>query len=267
MIRKNISYKNSLFYKEAKIELFRDINSTDFASLLSFKETFDNTILEKDEQIQQIKNDLDCIQEEHRKQKRTIEDYDILIEEAHNSNFQDTMKLRTYEHKITLIEHEKYILNELNTLLINVPDNKNEIIPWIEKNFSNQILVHTKAKTSMSNAKSQYKIRSLCSCIIYLNAYMLFKRELISSDDLNIYDMNNHWNITSCGKHNVDKYPEYQINISGNDGKYYNDYLFFHIRSGGDPMTLLRIYFSINDDLDKIIIGAMPDHLPTISGF
>ena len=67
----------------------------------------------------------------------------------------------------------------------------------------------------------------------------------------------------SCGVMNVDRFPEYTIDLSSFNVKEKTDYLSFHLRSGKKRDNLLRIYFAINNELDRIIIGHLPDHLPT----
>lgn len=267
MVRKNISYHTPLFYKESKIKLFSLINNTDIDSLINNQHIFDQTLSEKDLTISQIQNDLNSVRAELRTAQKTLYEYEKIVDEEHSQGIKDQLSLAEFENVAKSLKSTNNTYKDLLSIIKTFPDSKNDLISWIENNFDDQIIIHSKGKSTFSKAKSQYKLRSLCNCIIYLNAYMLYKRHQISEKDLTLYDLDNNWNITSCGKQNYEKYPEYSITYNDRKGNSINDYLSFHIRSGGDPMTLFRVYFCISDEIDRLIIGAMPDHLPTISGF
>ena len=107
----------------------------------------------------------------------------------------------------------------------------------------------------------------LCSAIVYLNAYILFKRGQISEDELSFYRIEKPWDIALCGTSNISNFSEYKIDLSQYGTQEKTDYLTFHLKSGNKADNLLRVYFSINDELDRIIIGHLPDHLPIMSRY
>ena len=180
---------------------------------------------------------------------------------------EDSAAIRLLEERISFIKNDLATSQLIMQQVLSVPTNVNDIVDWIEKNYSEQILVHDKAKSTMSRPRSQFNIRSLCSCIIYLNAYMFYKRKKISLKDLELYDMRNNWAISSCGNSNITRFPEYQILVKKANGIIEKEYLIFHVRSGSNPKHLFRIYFYIDEPLDKLIIGGMPDHFRTAHGF
>lgn len=265
-IRKNVTFNRNLFYKESKVYLYSNSEPLEKIDNKS-KDYFSNLLKEKDNEILKILADINALQNENRTLNKSLNDADRDLNEAHIAMLVDSATIRLLEEKISSIKNDLTTSQLIIQQVLSVPTNINDIIDWIEKNFSEQIIVHDKAKSTMSRPRSQFNIRSLCSCIIYLNAYMFYKRKKISQKDLELFDMRNNWTISSCGNRNITRFPEYQILVKKANGNIEKEHLIFHVRSGSNPKHLFRIYFYIDEPLDKLVIGGMPDHFRTIQGY
>ena len=140
------------------------------------------------------------------------------------------------------------------------PTDKEKVCDWIEKNFSSQLIVTSKAKSALHKYAGALQTEILCDGIVYLNAYVLYRNGQISQEELQLYAERYHWEAGSCGKEALKLHKEEYT--ATYDGKKY--LLNLHLRYGIRSQVLIRIYFCYDETLQKGIIGYMPSHLATV---
>ena len=264
-VRRDIDYRDTLFYREAKTVKYEVINSNDPTELLVQVNQQKETIEDCYRKIHELTADIDDLQEQLRSSRNELrtagESYESLQALYTGSLIINEDILRQNND----FKKRNDIYKTLLHLVMGFPSKKDEIVKWIKDNFSGQLLLHPRAEASFRRYDKPLNIKTLCSAFVYLNAFVLFKRKRISKEELDFYRIEKPWEIALCGNSNVNYFPEYKIDMSQYGTCEKIDYLAFHLKSGNKADNLLRIYFSINDELDRIVIGHFPDHLPIMS--
>ena len=86
-----------------------------------------------------------------------------------------------------------------------------------------------------------------------------FEENTITEEELSLYGEVNGWEASWCVKEAVRVFEsDYTATYNGN--KYILD---LHIKAGIKSQQLIRIYFCWAEDLNKVLIGSMPEHLRT----
>lgn len=88
-----------------------------------------------------------------------------------------------------------------------------------------------------------------------------FRQGSLDSETFALYSERYCWNITFCGAEALRVYNHDYLAQTA-DGKKY--LLNMHIKYGVKVQELVRIYFCWDDALQKVILGYLPDHLPTL---
>ena len=152
------------------------------------------------------------------------------------------------------------------------PEDIPQFIKWVESYYCDDIFLMTKAKEGLKHAKN-IQMKILCDAIEVLsNDYKRWRLKEIDDEE---YirgcksRTDSSFEIGGCGSQNINRYAkEYKVyyNTDTKD-KRFRKSLDLHIKCGVDNKFLTRIYFFWDDECSKIIIGSMPDHLPTITGY
>ncbi len=140
------------------------------------------------------------------------------------------------------------------------PTDKNKICEWAEKCFGDNIIISSRARNEMKKCNCSLDTGCLCDGIVYLDAYSRYRRNELSKEVLDRYSERKHWEVTGCGKETLKmRSKDYTTTVNGKT--YLLDQ---HIKQGIHAEVLIRIYFCWDDASKKIIIGSMPEHLPTV---
>ncbi|HAJ96995.1 MAG TPA: hypothetical protein DCO72_04600 [Ruminococcus sp.] len=140
------------------------------------------------------------------------------------------------------------------------PTDKDSVCDWTETHFGEHLAVTTKARSELHKYSGSLNTAILCNGIVYLDAYARFRRGEISAEILEMYAQRYHWEVTSCGKEALRvRHEDYLVTFQKK--KYLMD---LHIRYGIKAKGLIRIYFFWEEQLQKIVIGCMPEHLATV---
>lgn len=165
-------------------------------------------------------------------------------------------KESAYQRSVDIISFYKKLYDTAATF----PSYKEDICDWIEENYSDSIILAPRAKNEMKKHNGALDITALCDGIVYLDAYVKFRRQELSEDMLVLYAERYHWEIQNCGKETLKmRHDDYTVTYNGEQYE-----LDLHIKRGVKTEELIRIYFCWNDEMQKIIIGSMPSHLATI---
>ena len=140
------------------------------------------------------------------------------------------------------------------------PNEKDKICSWIESAFADNIVLASRAKNEMKKYSGAMDTALLCDGIIYLNAYSLYRKGVLDAKELERYAADVGWEVCFSGMEAVRVYKsEYSARIG--EKTYVLDQ---HIKYGVKSRNLIRVYFTWDEQLKKIVIGSMPEHLPTV---
>ena len=149
---------------------------------------------------------------------------------------------------------------QLYELAASFPRNKNDVCSWIENSFSDELTVTPRAAAEMRKYSGALDLFSLCDGVVYLSAYARYRKQEITAEELALYAVYGKWDIQGCGKEALRMFrTDYTVSCGGR--QYILD---LHIKHGRQAEELIRIYFCWDEENKKIIIGSMPEHLPTV---
>jgi hypothetical protein len=260
--RKQYFYGSVLFHSDAKLKDYHTKRSkTD-----SLKEQCDIYRLELEESRKQVKElsqhqtDMQQTSEALRISQKKVEtltkELEIKNNEVNILKKESEAKNIAYKKNTDLIAFYK----EQVAIASTFPTYKDDVCNWIEKYYSENIILTTRAKSEMKKYNGALDIISLCDGIVFINAYAQYRKHLITDEILQLYAERNNWEVQRCGKEAIRvRKSDYIVNY--NDTQYIID---FHIKHGVKKEDLIRVYFCWDDSLQKIIIGSMPQHLATV---
>ena len=139
------------------------------------------------------------------------------------------------------------------------PVESSEVCDWAEKRYSDTIEITARAKSELRKYSGALDVSVLCDGISYLSGYALYRLGKISEDELALYGEMNGWDVQFCGKISLRVCAD-DYTVMHNGVKYTLD---LHIKSGVKAQQLIRIYFCWDDEMQKVLIGSMPEHLGT----
>lgn len=141
------------------------------------------------------------------------------------------------------------------------PTDKNDIPDWIENNFGGTITLHKNAVNSLKKYVRPLSTDILCDGLYFLNGYALYRQGAIPEEQLALYAEEYGWEVQGCGKEALKMFSDdYSVTVNGQ-----SQLLKYHIKYGVDPKNWVRVYFYYDKEIKCVVIGYMPDHLPTIS--
>ncbi|MBQ3918029.1 MAG: hypothetical protein II695_00005 [Oscillospiraceae bacterium] len=140
------------------------------------------------------------------------------------------------------------------------PTDKNDVCDWAEKTFGGHLVITSRARNEMKKYNRALDISALCNGIVYLDAYVRYRRGELSAEALSLYSERRHWEAAGCGKEALKLHRDaYSVSVDGHT--YILDQ---HIKRGIRSEELIRIYFCWDDADRTVVIGSMPEHLPTV---
>ena len=140
------------------------------------------------------------------------------------------------------------------------PTDISEVSEWAERTLGEYIEIAPKAQSELRKYSRSLDVAMLCDGLYFLSGYAKFKSGKIDRDTLALYSEYAGWEIQGCGKETLKCFKDdYTMNIDGR--KMLMDQ---HIKYGIKAQTLIRIYFCWDEETQKIAIGYMPEHLPTV---
>ncbi len=159
--------------------------------------------------------------------------------------------------------------------IINLPqvtlEKKDELIAWVEKYYSETIVIHPNGVKSLKSDNRNIDWHRLCMMIHFLSGWTKYRNnggDTRKKDIAPEYDPENSGykvERTSSGKNGAIETHKDKYTISY-DGK--DVLLDMHLKYGkGSDVNMIRVYFYYDADKKKSVIGYMPGHLPTKSGY
>lgn len=232
------------------------------AALLQKKvDEYERNIQEKEKQVNSYFVENIALTKENEKLK------DQLTDEKDRQKKQNLLA-QVYTDVSSRNESERYM--PLINLLFVDKSSKEDILKWIEDNYSEELVIHPRAKKSFMDDSRHIDMNRFCLMIHYLSGYTKYRNDggiAINPNAAREYDpCNKAYTVTpvSSGHGSTEMYKNaYTIDISTFSKSEDDVILEWHIKYGsGRDADMIRIYFYYSSDIKKSIIGYMPEHLP-----
>ncbi|MBR1824604.1 MAG: hypothetical protein IJ779_10280 [Ruminococcus sp.] len=256
------SFGNVLFYSNAKLKEYHSQRhrTSSLAEKCNIYQLENAELKEQIKELSQQQTDMRQSAEALRIARKKIDDLSREIEAKDiaysNLAAESAAKQDAYRKSAELVKFYQQMIETAAKF----PTEKNDICKWIDENYSEDIFTAPRAQSEMRKYSGSLDITSLCDGIVYLSAYAKYRRQEMDEDTLSLYAERCHWEIQGCGKETLKMYrSDYTVNIDGTP--YIMDQ---HIKHGIHSEELIRIYFRWDEERGKILIGSMPEHLPTV---
>ena len=198
----------------------------------------------------------EALRAERKRNESLQKERDSLKAKLEESAAESHEKDSAYRRNAELMSFYKEQVN----IVASFPTNKDSVCQWIDDNFSEQLTVAQRARAEMKKFNGPLDVAGLCDGILFLSAYVRFRRKEITEDTLKLYAERNNWEVQGCGSEAL-KMRKQDYTFLYNDKPYLLD---LHIKRGVSAQELIRIYFCWDEASEKIIIGSMPGHLATV---
>ena len=177
-----------------------------------------------------------------------------------------------YEAELTHLGREVNDLKRNNDALqrrINTLDDRNKILDWIRKYYSDVLVVHSNAEASFYDDNKNIDWHRFCMMIHYLAGYTRHRNkggkaiDPMAARDFDPENSGYKVEPSSSGQGAAEMFKDkYTIAIT-EDGILKQVMLDYHIKIGkGMDNNMIRIYFYYSAVEKKTFIGFMPGHLP-----
>ncbi|MCX4375237.1 MAG: hypothetical protein OSJ61_03610 [Lachnospiraceae bacterium] len=233
---------------------------------LSYEEKFSLLSIENDElkrkikELEQLNVGKSVGSEEFRRTMKKVRSLEEENEKLQIIKKETSDKLElistSYKYNAEIIEFYKYKA----AIAARFPVHKDDICDWIEKEFSDCIILTPNVRSELKKYSGEMDVAMLCDGILFLHGYARYRKDEIDSKILDLYAETGKWQIEGCGVEALKVYKDdYSACVNGR--KYLMD---MHIKYGVNPRMLIRIYFCWDELSKRIIIGHMPEHLATL---
>ncbi len=260
--RSSYSFGTVLFYSDAKLKEYKlqryQTNSLEEKCHIYKLENAElklqiNELSQQQNDMQQTAENLRIAQKKAALLENELEalklTHEALLKEA-------ASKEEAYRKNARLVQFYK---NMIDTAAL-FPTDKKDVCSWINENYSELLFVAPRAQSELRKHTGFLDIACLCDGIVFLAAYSQYRRQELAEETLSLYANHKKWEVQGCGKETLKVHrSDYTVNI---EGKPY--ILDQHIKRGVRSEELIRIYFCWDEEHRRIIIGSMPEHLPTV---
>ena len=145
-----------------------------------------------------------------------------------------------------------------------LPSRYEDVADWVEKEFAGRLQLHPRAKRALKDADYE-NLPLVIQCLNLLaNDYIDMRQGLLSREDFD----------AALGKLNVGlqrsvteeragEFKEnYTVEYPSGSGK--KEMLEYHLSAGNsrEPRHCLRIYFFYDKEMEHVVVGWLPSHLP-----
>ncbi len=262
LLRSAFSFGKVLFYSDAKIAALQDSQEENL-SLEERCRYLQEQNAELKRQVQAFTQQNTDMRFNSERLRTTQKQLSAAEKERDDWKTRCTAMEDVYRMRESAYETSAHLVNfyrEKADITAEFPLEKDDILPWAEKRFSENILFTQRARNSLRKCGGKPNCAILCDGLLYLDAYSRFRQGDLDEDTLTLYAERYCWNITFCGSEALRVYNHDYLAQA--DGKKY--LLNMHLKYGVKVQELIRIYFCWDDALQKIILGYLPDHLPTL---
>lgn len=155
--------------------------------------------------------------------------------------------------------------------LVERPRRPNEVAGWVEEHFAGRLIFHQRAVDEMAKiAPNKVDLDLVCNALEFLAMdYRDLLAGLIDEEEMNNRCTQKYGRpfdvVPSAGIAAYRFTKEYKIKyFTGPKGRLVESPLDYHLKVGTDNERLLRIYFLYDKEKRLIVVGSLPEHLPTV---
>ena len=152
------------------------------------------------------------------------------------------------------------------------PQDYEGVAVWVEKHFSDRLILHPKAVARLNTKAAQCaSVGLICDALDFLATDYWEQRYRQLPKDIALTRCSEKYGrpftILPTGAATIDYTPwEYRIPyFTDAQGHVMDSDLESHLRVGNEPENLLRIYFLHDDAAQRIVVGSLPDHLRAVT--
>ncbi len=262
-MRRNIEWGSVVFTSDARI--------MDYQNRLSEKLTIgdENALLkaETEELRRKLKNaedqnrDTNATAEEIRRRSKEITALKNELENKKSECAALIEKIRLLESNGDKVKPIIDFYKEKSRAAARFPRDKETVPDWADAEYSDTLMIHKNAVNSLKKYPRTVNMDILCDGLYFLHGYGLYRQGKITEETLEMFAEEYGWEVQGCGKESIKMFHnDYSIPM-GKSSKELN----MHIKYGVSPQHWIRIYFYYDEELRRVVIGFMPDHLRTVS--
>jgi len=265
---KKINYGNVRFVMDASIEEQQGF----IDSAKSFDELKDALTKQKDDEIlavrKQGQHDVNTQKQLVAEKNKTIKRLEDEILDAEKKLEAERAKSSASEEKharqIEILQLENERLKRRTCR----PNDPCDVSSWANQEFQERLIIHQRGENLLKNLhRSDVDVQRLCDALEYLAfEYRDFRTGLLNEierDNKCSANYNRRFEVSPSGEDSVRSNPvDFKVKYGeGFKGKPVEHKLDMHLRVGGDPKDLLRIYFFFDENKKIIVVGSLPKHL------
>ena len=139
------------------------------------------------------------------------------------------------------------------------PTGKDEVCDWAEAQFPERLVITQRARSELRKYHGILDVATLCDALLYLDAYARTRLGDLTDEELQLYTDRRNWEVAFCGKE-ATRLHESDYTVTHGGKRYLLD---MHLKQGTRAGFLIRIYFCFDEEHGRLIVGSMPEHLPT----
>ena len=268
---RNISYRSVIFYNKAAELLQQKLLSADMSKenlidgyelqIKTIKQNYDKQQNDSKREIRSLNESLAAKNSEISDLKSKISEQTAAFNKELTKQKESFQKIENY-YKDLVDWYKKRILR---------PTDVGSIPKWLADNYSEKIFLHNKAKALLENWKPSDKdmIGVLYDALEYLGSEYYdcyFKNR--TEEEINLIASQKYgrpFDVTRLNSASIFNHPQhYKVKyLKNGDTKSHEVELNYHLRYGVKAEHLIRIYFFIDEERKLIVIGSLPEHLPT----
>jgi len=276
------NYGEVLFYKELKTVYIEDIeDAVDLELIESLQREIEELKAEKnetksDKEIDKIEKRLEKrtealekAKEQSKKRRKLLKEKGEVISdlkkqirklEKENNKLMESLEDERETNDIKIDEKEERIGSAIKEWDEAFPQKKEEVIAWLEEKYSDTVLIHKDAKRAYdARATQDLPISDFCDAFGFLDCYARVRSGKLSPKFYDVVRQETRFEVTP---HNCKaEYAPYYISVNEDRFRDNNLLCDLHIKRGSNNNSMFRIYFAYVPELEKVVVGSMPDHL------
>ena len=154
------------------------------------------------------------------------------------------------------------------------PKDMKDVADWVKKNFSERLLLHERAEDMLSGSDARETDTSLVLDALEYLAEEFYDMQFsgISEEEVNRRCSEKYGRpfeftpVSDVTYNNSGLYHQYHVPYKKDGrGKPADRPLDMHVKCGNTAPYLVRIYFFLDKEDKKIVVGSLPGHLGTIT--
>lgn len=264
--KKSVKYERVIFLAEAKLLLIDQLKKAnmgveDTARMYEeqqelLKQAYEDKLMAKNERIEQQASKITRLQ-------NLLDERDQEIKEAREAAREEAAQAEAR------VEDMRGRLEFLESLPLR-PKTPREVAAWVQERFPDRLEMHARAVKKLEAVPpNSLDMRLLCDALEYLaREYRDQRSGRMSRDEANRRSSEKYgrpFEVAPCGSTAIEMYSkEYKVKYAaGAKGAAVETPLTEHLKVGNTGGSLLRIYFFYDKANQKIVVGSLPNHLPT----